>query len=502
MPARSRSPLVCSASACSSAKTLKKSCLTIVTAKSPFGSSTRSAFRYSMASRRYASASASRPFPSALPASPSNNVAWPIRSRAMFARAMSSSRIGACPHHSDRRWPSTSRSSPRRSKYSLNFDATGHLVELRMPIGFVVPRIEERAHVLGRRRRNLSRADDPDAHGFAPPRVDVACVLQRRLRVDGVHTARVLVRLTTRWLYEDLPQRPLRVARRTGRFVRHRCHKKAAPLGRLGRGTGSCLFRRVRGRRDTNPFPGGVRIAPRRESLAIARPVALHDTPDLIPIDRTDLPVLRRLVIRELGIGNREVDRLGLRDREIDETLTKLVVALSLHAPSHQLVAVGGFAVVRAEHHERWPPPPIERVLRHAPLRRRSSRERHHDLVALPLVEVLFLADPHHRAGIRPIRRLREHRLIDDRRAVDQPTNGADVRPRQRRIIENARVLGRSIEQLLNKFLAIDAERLRSAVDVEAVAGFVLYLGQERHLPSERRRARDPVPLGQHAHDL
>src|SRR5690242_16812344 len=132
-----------------------------------------------------------------------------MRSNAMFASAMSSSRIGACPHHSDRRWPSTSRSSPRRSKYSLNLDATGHLVELRMPIWLVVPRIEEWTHVLRRRRRNLSRADDPDAHGFAAPRVDVARVLQRGLRVDGVHTARVLVRFTARWLYEDLPERPL-----------------------------------------------------------------------------------------------------------------------------------------------------------------------------------------------------------------------------------------------------------------------------------------------------
>ena len=49
---------------------------------------------------------------------------------------------------------------------------------------------------------------------------------------------------------------------------------------------------------------------------------------------------------------------------------------------------------------------------------------------------------------------------------------------------------------------AVDAERLGAAVDVEAVARLVLHLGDERHLPLQRRRAGDPVAFGQHAHDL
>ena len=47
-----------------------------------------------------------------------SSVACPMRSSATLASAMSSSRIGPCPHHSDSRWPSTSRSSPSRSRYS------------------------------------------------------------------------------------------------------------------------------------------------------------------------------------------------------------------------------------------------------------------------------------------------------------------------------------------------------------------------------------------------
>ena len=49
---------------------------------------------------------------------------------------------------------------------------------------------------------------------------------------------------------------------------------------------------------------------------------------------------------------------------------------------------------------------------------------------------------------------------------------------------------------------AVDAQRLGAAVDVEAVPRLVLHLGDEAHLAPQARRARDPVPLGQHADDL
>ena len=47
---------------------------------------------------------------------PSSSVACPTRSSARLARLMSTSSTGPWPHHSPSRWPSTSASSPRRSR--------------------------------------------------------------------------------------------------------------------------------------------------------------------------------------------------------------------------------------------------------------------------------------------------------------------------------------------------------------------------------------------------
>jgi len=95
---------------------------------------------------------------------------------------------------------------------------------------------------------------------------------------------------------------------------------------------------------------------------------------------------------------------------------------------------------------------------------------------------------------------LGQHRLVHDRRAIHQPADGANVGPRQRRIVEDARVLRLAVEQLLHQLVAVDAQRFGAAVDVEAVARFVLHLGDEHHFASQGRRTGDPVSLGQHAH--
>src|SRR5512142_3162406 len=134
----------------------------------------------------------------------------------MFASAMSSSRIGAWPHHSDKRWPSTSRSSPslrRYSKRSASFavgmfsfiafvadccsealQSARDLIELRVPINLLSTRIEEWSCFVARRRSNLDRRHEPYAHDAAAPRVNVTRVLQRHLRVSCMETSNVLVR--------------------------------------------------------------------------------------------------------------------------------------------------------------------------------------------------------------------------------------------------------------------------------------------------------------------
>ncbi len=64
------------------------------------------------------------------------------------------------------------------------------------------------------------------------------------------------------------------------------------------------------------------------------------------------------------------------------------------------------------------------------------------------------------------------------------------------------RVLGLARVQRLDHLLAARAERLRRAIEIEAVAGLVLHLGEQDRLAPQRRRARDPIALGQHADDL
>jgi hypothetical protein len=142
--------------------------------------------------------------------------------------------------------------------------------------------------------------------------------------------------------------------------------------------------------------------------------------------------------------------------------------------------------VVRAEHHQRWPPPAIERVLRHlsfcsaVPL-----RQRHHDLVALALVEALFLADPDHGARIGPVGAAAERDLVHDRRAVDQPADGADIGPGQRRVVEDRGIFRLAGQKLLGHLLAADAERLGRRVEIEPVTALVLHLGEQRRLAAQ-----------------
>src|SRR5262249_26318974 len=94
------------------------------------------------------------------------------------------------------------------------------------------------------------------------------------------------------------------------------------------RGGARLVFRGVRRRGSPDPCTIVVCFAPCGHALAIARPVPPHNPPELVPVDHTELPVPARLVVREIGIGKREVDRLCLRNGEIDEPLAKLIVRL------------------------------------------------------------------------------------------------------------------------------------------------------------------------------
>ncbi|OIQ73285.1 hypothetical protein GALL_450780 [mine drainage metagenome] len=205
----------------------------------------------------------------------------------------------------------------------------------------------------------------------------------------------------------------------------------------------------------------------------------------------------------QLGVRQGHAQHPRLLDRGVDELLSQVVVGDALDAPAHALRAVAAGVVGRAEHHQAGPPPAVHRVLHQVALARRAAaHHREQRVVALALVEALLAADADHRPRVRRVRAAAQRNLVHDRRAVDQPADDADVGPVQRRVVEDRAVLGLAGVQLADQFVARHAQRLRRGVQVQAVAAFVLHLGEQDGLALEGRRAGDPVALGQHADDF
>ena len=140
--------------------------------------------------------------------------------------------------------------------------------------------------------------------------------------------------------------------------------------------------------------------------------------------------------------------------------------------------------------------------MRHALLLDAALRQSQHDVVALPLMKAFLPANPHHGSRIGTVGAAAQRNLIHDRRAVDQPADGADIGPGGRRVVEYARILGLTRQQLIDQLIAAHAESLGGAVQVGAVATLVLHLGDQNGLAQQGRRARDPISLRQHADDL
>ncbi|MCY1509354.1 hypothetical protein D9M68_436930 [compost metagenome] len=209
------------------------------------------------------------------------------------------------------------------------------------------------------------------------------------------------------------------------------------------------------------------------------------------------------LVPLQVRVRGGAAEQFQLRNGLVDEALAQLVVALALDLPGHGLGAVGGVGVARAEHHQGRPPEAVDGVLDHVLLR--LGAVAHHgqeDFVALALVEGLFLADADHGAGVGAVGGALQHHLVDDGGAIHQPAHRAHVGPVQRRVIEDARVLGLAAVQLGDLLVAVGAQGFHGAVEVEAVAGFVLDLGHQLQLALEGRGAGHPVAFRQHADDL
>ncbi len=167
------------------------------------------------------------------------------------------------------------------------------------------------------------------------------------------------------------------------------------------------------------------------------------------------------------------------------------------------LVRASGDRVGRTEHqrHGRQPPA-VHRVLRHLPLLGRAFAQGAHQVVALPDMERLLLADAAHGAGVRAVRRLAQRGLVDDRRTVRQPGDRAGVRPGERRVVEGGGIPLVTCVEGVEQIRAVDAERLCGGVQIEAVAGLVLDLGDEHRLAVQRRGPSQPGTLRLHADDL
>src|SRR5215469_8846752 len=124
-----------------------------------------------------------------------------------------------------------------------------------------------------------------------------------------------------------------------------------------------------------DPGAGLMRRAPRLQPLLIAGPVALQHRLELAPVDRTGEVVLAGLIPAQSRVGHGESEELRLRDGDVDELLPQLVVGEPFDAPAHRLRRVCGAGIARTEHHERGPPPAVERILRHGALLRGAAGE-------------------------------------------------------------------------------------------------------------------------------
>ena len=77
-----------------------------------------------------------------------------------------------------------------------------------------------------------------------------------------------------------------------------------------------------------------------------------------------------------------------------------------------------------------------------------------------------------------------------------------DVGPVQRGVVEDRAVFGFAAVQVGQHLVAPGAQGFGGAVQVQAVAAFVLHLGNQNRLAFQAGRAADPVAFGQHADDF
>ena len=200
-------------------------------------------------------------------------------------------------------------------------------------------------------------------------------------------------------------------------------------------------------------------LASGAQTLAIHGAATLDDPPELVPVNGSRSPVAAVRIITQVSVGNAQTGCVQLGHNLVDELLAQGVVGTQLDSPTHQHGRVGRVIIGRAEHHQRGPPPAVQRVLCHLALARRALCIQAHHFLALFIVESLFGTDAHHGSRVRAVGSTGQHSLVLDGRPVHQPADHADVRPGQRRVVENVGILGFAAQQGVDQILPLSAQR-------------------------------------------
>src|SRR6476661_10412393 len=220
------------------------------------------------------------------------------------------------------------------------------------------------------------------------------------------------------------------------------------------------LLFRVGGSGFAHPGAVVVGFAAPFQALGVAGAAAGQDFVELVPVQRSVLPLAGFLVEADVLVRQRQFQDLDLLHHHSDEAVAELVIAEALDVPGHGLLGVGRIVIRRAEHHERRGVPAVHGILGHLLLLRRAVREFQQDLEALALVEGFFLADPDHGAAVGAEGGAAERHLVGDRGAVDHPADGTHVCPGTGGVVEDGGVLGLAVHQVLHHRIARLAEGL------------------------------------------
>ena len=194
----------------------------------------------------------------------------------------------------------------------------GHVVERRVAVDLVGRRVEERVLLVRAAGGDVAGPHHPERDALLAAGVDVAGVAQRHLGVRGVQRADVDVRQPALAADEHLPQRPAalgglrrgqRRTRRVGTAGGRDSLMRHSPAD--GARRRASRRRRWRPRGPRHPPRGRRRRCAMRSALHGA--VAAQHAPELVPVDRAEVPVAGLLVPAQVGVGQRQAEALGLR---------------------------------------------------------------------------------------------------------------------------------------------------------------------------------------------